>query len=137
MSLNAYQKIQNAVQSPRDTEYRLFAQVTQALIAASGKGNAHPDMVKALDWNRRLWSVLSSDCGAAGNGLPKPLRAQIISLSLFVSRFSSAVIKGEDTADTLIEINRNIMEGLAARARPAAVPEAATAAPSPGLCQDA
>ena len=37
MSLQAYQKAQRSTERPRDTEYRLFAQVTQALIEAVRK----------------------------------------------------------------------------------------------------
>ena len=70
--------------------------------------------IDALDWNRRLWSTLASDCSDSGNGLGGPLRAQIISISLFVNRHSSVVMRGEDDFSTLIEINRSIMQGLIA-----------------------
>lgn len=132
MSLNAYQKAQSAAQSPREAEYRIFAQVTHAMVAARDKGASHPDMVKAVDWNKRLWSVLSSDCGVEGNGLPRELRAQIISLGLFVSRFSSDVIRGRETVDTLVDINRNIMEGLAMRQKAASQSHATAANGIPG-----
>ena len=35
MSLQAYQQVQNTTEDPRRTEYRLFAQVTRALIEAA------------------------------------------------------------------------------------------------------
>ena len=35
----------------------------------------------ALDWNRRLWSTLATDCADSKNGLPGPLRASMISHS--------------------------------------------------------
>src|SRR5512134_1313343 len=94
MSLQAYHKAQRSAEHPRDTEYRLFAQVTQALIEANKTGRANlATLVDALDWNRRLWSTLASDCASDGNKLPDVLRAQIISLSLWVSRFSSEVTR--------------------------------------------
>src|SRR5262249_28411191 len=102
--------------SPRDTEYRLFAQVTQALIEANKVGRANvAQLVDALDWNRRLWSALATDCSSKGNQLSDPLRAQIISLSLWVSRFSSEVARTGASLEPLIDVNRSIMAGLAQR----------------------
>src|ERR1051325_7185237 len=116
MSLQAYQKAQRQSESPRDAEYRLFGQVTHALIEAD-KGN-RTDLAKlidALDWNRRLWSTLAVDCSSSANQLPPNVRAQIISLSLWVSRFSSEVAKSRASLEPLIEVNRAIMQGLAQR----------------------
>src|SRR5262245_27262636 len=116
MSLQAYQKAQRRTENPRDTEYRLFAQVTQALIEANKHGRQNVAMfVDALDWNRRLWSVLASDCASSGNKLPEALRAQIISLSLWVSRFSSDAASTGASLEPLIDVNKSIMAGLSAR----------------------
>ena len=115
MSLQAYQKAQRQADSPRDTEYRLFGQVTHALIEAD-KGRADfKKLIDALDWNRRLWSTLAVDCSSSANQLPPTLRAQIISLSLWVSRFSSEVAKSRGSLEPLIDVNRAIMQGLAQR----------------------
>ncbi|MEQ1864413.1 MAG: flagellar biosynthesis regulator FlaF [Micropepsaceae bacterium] len=113
MSLQAYHKAQRSTERPRDTEYRLFAQVTQALIEAGRKGRADlTGLIDALDWNRRMWSVLASDCASNGNKLPDALRAQIVSLSLWVSRYSSEVARTGATLEPLIDINKTIMAGL-------------------------
>lgn len=113
MSLEAYRRVQKAAESPRQSEYRLFGQVTAALIKAKENSYTGPPLVDALDWNRRLWSTLSTDCGLPGNNLPKQLRAQIVSLALWVSRYSSDVARGKADIDALIDVNRAIMEGLA------------------------
>jgi len=116
MSLHAYQKTQRSTEQPRDTEYRLFAQVTQALIEANAHGRSNVTaLVDALDWNRRLWSALASDCASDGNKLPDVLRAQIISLSLWVSRFSSEAASGGASLEPLIDVNKSIMAGLSQR----------------------
>lgn len=113
MSLQAYQRTAQASENPRQLEYRLFGDVTRALIEAS---KADPTDVQtrinAIDWNRRLWGALASDCGRADNALPESLRAQIISLSLWVSRHSSAVMRREEEFEPLIDVNRIIMQGL-------------------------
>ncbi len=116
MSLKAYQTTQRTVEDPRDTEYRLFGQVTRALIEAKEKELSGVELLKALDWNRSLWRTLASDCSSDGNGLPDSLRAQIVSLSIFVSRHSSVVMRKQASIDALIDINRAIMQGLATKA---------------------
>jgi flagellar protein FlaF len=122
MSLRAYHQAAVRTESPRETEYRLFAQVTLALMEAA-KADPHDvsARIDALDWNRRVWSALSDDCADPGNGLPHQLRASIISLAIYVSRQTSKVIRREDTIESLIEINRMIMQGLAPKSAPAVV----------------
>jgi len=115
MSLKAYQKAQTSAESPRQTEYRLFAQVTGALIRAKESGIKNGAFAEALDWNRRMWSTFTTDCAMEGNQLPKDLRARIISIGMWVSRYTSDVIRNNADIDALIDVNRAIMEGLAAR----------------------
>ena len=121
MSLQAYQQAATRAESPRDTEYRLFAQVTRALIEAAAMDPSEIGRrADALDWNRRVWSTFASVCGQPDNKLPAPLRASIISLSIWVGKHTSLVIRREDDIEPLIEINRMIMQGLAASAQAAA-----------------
>ncbi len=116
MSLQAYQKAQRSAEHPRDTEYRLFAQVTQALIEANKAGRSDlARFVDALDWNRRMWSAFALDCAGEGNQLPDTLRAQIVSLSLWVSRFSSEAAGNGASIEPLIDVNKTIMAGLSQR----------------------
>lgn len=116
MSYQVYQKAQQSAENPSQIEYRLFAQVTNALLRANENNLEGKELMDVLDWNRRLWSTLSSDCGATGNGLPDQLRAGIISLAIWVSKHSSLVMRGQESIEDLININRTIMEGLAAQA---------------------
>jgi flagellar protein FlaF len=71
--------------------------------------------IDALDWNRRMWSALATDCSSSENGLPQSVRAQIISLSLWVNRHSSLVMRKEEDFEALIDVNRMIMQGLSSR----------------------
>jgi flagellar protein FlaF len=113
MSIQAYQNAAAKTESPRQTEFRAFATATRALIdAASLPSTEFARRIEALATNRRLWTLLASDCAAEGNSLPRALRAQIISLSMFVDRHSSAVMRDGASMDVLIEINRTIMQGL-------------------------
>lgn len=127
MSLQAYERAQNTTQSPRQTEYRLFGHVTGALIEARDSGERGKVFFEAIDWNRRLWSTLSSDCGAKGNKLPDQLRAQIVSLAIWVGKYSSKVALGRADIQDLIEVNKTIMEGLATQRGAAQAQEPAPA----------
>ena len=116
MSLTAYQKTQQATENPRSTEYRLFGLVTSALLEASRSEKGNSKIIEAIDWNRRMWSALAADCADEGNLLPPQVRAQIISLSLWVGRYSSQVIQADASIEPLVDINRTIMQGLAPQA---------------------
>ena len=116
MSIKAYQRAATQADNPRQLEYRAFGQVTAGLVRIKeGLPTTAPVIAEALDANRRLWNVLSADCSTPENQLPPPLRAQIVSLALWVSRYSSEVLRNGADLDPLIDVNRTMMEGLAAR----------------------
>jgi flagellar protein FlaF len=111
MSLQTYQATQNTTENPRQTEYRLFAQVTRALMGAcDGERN---EVARAVHWNRRLWLALQADCADDANVLNDQTRAGIISLAIWVDKHSRKVLRGEAEIEPLIDVNRTIMEGLA------------------------
>jgi flagellar protein FlaF len=68
--------------------------------------------MKALHWNRRLWTTLATDCSSPDNRLPMQLRANIISLSIWVDKHTSEVMQKQAAIQPLIDINRIIMQGL-------------------------
>lgn len=114
MSLTAYNQASKRAETPSQTEYRLFAQVTRALMdAKTAPAGAWSQVAEAIDWNRRVWNALALDCAQAENGLPESIRAGIISLAMFISRHSSVAVKNVAEVDTLIDLNRTIMQGLA------------------------
>ena len=133
----AYQQNQNATQNPRDIEYRLLGQVTAALVKADqhfSTANSNADhkkmLVDAVLWNNNVWSVFRVDLLDAGNQLPKELKAQLISLSLFVERETQAVMNGDADLEALIDINQQIIEGLRPRSMASApMPDASQGAP--------
>ncbi|MGH8324346.1 MAG: flagellar biosynthesis regulator FlaF, partial [Steroidobacteraceae bacterium] len=110
--LRAYQNTQTVTEDPRATEYRLFGQVTGALIDAKTTGIAGGALAEAVDWNRKLWRTLAADCMDDRNLLTSDVRAKIVSLSLWVASYSKQVTRTGAPLDPLIEINRTIMQGL-------------------------
>jgi flagellar biosynthesis activator protein FlaF len=121
MSFQAYQSAAQRAESPRGVEYRLFAEVTRSLMDFDRMDPAEVGKrMEALEWNRRMWATLAGDCAAPDNKLPDALRANIISLYLFVERHTPKVWSGEEPVSTLVEVNRAIMQGLMPPERAAA-----------------
>jgi flagellar protein FlaF len=129
MSLQAYQRAAEQAEAPKQTEYRLFGLVTRALMDAEAKDESDVGgRMRALHWNRRLWTALAADCANPSNALPMQLRANIISLSLWVDKHTSSVMRREEQIQPLIDINRIIMQGLSG----AMSSQGASAAPAAG-----
>ncbi|MEJ0043084.1 MAG: flagellar biosynthesis regulator FlaF [Rhizomicrobium sp.] len=112
MTLRAYQDTQRVTEDSRATEYRLFGQVTGALIDAQKREIKGGPLAEAVDWNRTLWRTLAADCMDDRNALTHDVRAKIVSLSLWVTKYSKQVTREGASLDPLIEINRTIMQGL-------------------------
>lgn len=113
MGLSAYQRARGFAEAPRNTEHRLLGQVTGALIEAERAGLKGAALMDAIHWNREVWTTFGATCADGANRLPVPLRASIVSLSLWVDRHSSEVVAGRAALSDLIEVNRLIMDGLA------------------------
>ncbi len=113
MSLTAYQQASARAENPRETEYRLFGMVVRALheVKAYDRSNLGA-LSSVIDWNKRIWAALAQDCADDRNGLSDSLRAGIISLAMFVEKYSVQVIRDGAEIDPLIDINRTVMQGL-------------------------
>ena len=131
MSLQAYQRAAEQAEGPKQTEYRLFGLVTRALMDAEQKDVTDlSGRMRTLHWNRRLWTTLATDCANPDNRLPMQLRANIISLSIWVDKHTSEVMQKQAAIQPLIDVNRIIMQGLSgqmAGSPAAASPEGAAA----------
>ena len=124
MSLAGYASAQTT-EDPRKTEYRIFAQVTRALMDVVDVNALDYKFREAIEWNRRLWNALEIDLASDSNQLPDSLRAQIISVAMWVERHSALVLRGDGRIEPLVTVNRAIMEGLSIEPAPATVSPAA------------
>ena len=108
----------------RETEIAAFGAVNRMIEDAKDEA----DRIRALGKNHDLWSILVKDLALEGNKLPEPIKAQLIGLGLWSMRYSTLAMLKKLSAEPLLEINRNIAEGLALQAQNAgAVPLAAPA----------
>lgn len=113
MARTAYSNTAAPIRTPRGTEYEVFARISHQLKnAASNKKTDYPAFVRALNHNRRLWTLLASDVADKDNALSKELRAQIFYLAEFTIQHTSKVLSGAENEEPLLDINRSIMRGL-------------------------
>ena len=112
MSVLSYQRARQSAETPRETEWRLIAEITSEMAGAWEAGARGAALMPALHRNREMWSTFAAACGATGNALPPVLRAQIMSIALWVDRYTSEVVAGRETIDDLLGVNRDMLEGL-------------------------
>ena len=110
----AYGIPSHAHKPPRAIEYDIFAKITASMRSAiaGGAASSFPALAEALTANRRLWTELATDLASDDNLLPDELRAQLLGLAQFTLRHSDAVLRGEQSADVLVEMNVAVMRGL-------------------------
>ena len=111
MSLARYTAVQNAA-SPREIELRAFRYVNGMLAAA---GNA-AGRATALGKTHQLWSLLLADLMLPGNALPGELKGRIVSLGLWAQREAAARLDDGASLAPLMELHRDMIEGLEAQA---------------------
>jgi len=115
----AYTKTQATTGSYRDTEYRLLGAVTGALVRAKDENIALQEKIKAVLWNDKVWNAFMCDLGSPENTLPKPLKGALLSLAIWVAKETQRILDNEADLDALINVNRQIMEGLRPKQQPA------------------
>lgn len=91
----------------RDQDADVFRRVNAALRAAAGGDGAA--VVRALADNRMLWMTVANLARDPANPLPAPLRGQLVSVGLAVSREMDAPVPD---LPFLIAVNEDIAAGL-------------------------
>ncbi|GLQ05588.1 flagellar biosynthesis regulator FlaF [Sneathiella chinensis] len=118
MYFEAYKKASLATENPSLTEFRLFAEITRELELANKDTKNHKILINALFRNSQLWLTLRTDLMSAENKLDLETKAGLISLAIWVDRFTTPAMKGGIDLDPLIAVNRQIMHGLSEAAKP-------------------
>lgn len=108
----AYGQVIRQTVSPREMEYRVFVEVTQELEAVSTLKSATGRRADAIARNRQLWQTLAYAVTDDANALPAQLRANIISLSMWVTRECTRTLRDNAPLEDMIETNKIIMRGL-------------------------
>ena len=98
----------------REMDAAAFSQAAYVLDQAKQKLSDSDFFEKALKYNQLLWSIIQADVAEKDNKLPDEVKANLMSLSLFVDRQTTKGLSdpNEELFDSLISINLNISEGL-------------------------
>lgn len=110
----SYADIQtDAVADAKDRERQILSRSIDLLVSARDKGNSSLDAVNALHFLNRVWTIFVEDLGSAENALPQELRANLISIGLWLLREAEEIRQGRsDNFEGLIEVSQIIRDGL-------------------------
>ena len=111
MTSNPYESAIETTETPREREYRLLARANQ-MLAETKEVEDVATLYRAVLFNRQIWNTFLVDLTDERNELPLELKGPLISIGIFVEKFSNKVCDGDESVDHLIDINRSIMEGL-------------------------
>jgi flagellar protein FlaF len=129
--VGAYQQQQKRNLSPREVEAMAFTKAALLLEEAKGKSDILEEFAKALRFNHLLWTIIQADLTDPANQLPPEIKANVMSLSIFVDKQTTKALRSSEAKDldVLITINRNLAAGLRTNNVAAQAGVAATTAP--------
>ena len=116
-AVKAYQDAGNHAGSARDREAALFIKAAANLQKAKSEKSTREDWDYALEFNRKIWTFFVGELLDENHEMPKEIRENIVNLGIFTFNQTVKIMSEprNDGVDALININRNIAEGLRAK----------------------
>lgn len=110
----SYAEIQtDSIADARDRERQLLDRSIDLLKAAQERGANSLQAIEAIHFTNRIWATFMEDLGSAENELPKDLRANLISIGLWLMREGEAIRQGRSTNfEGMIEVSQIIRDGI-------------------------
>ena len=110
----SYADIQtDSIADARDRERQLLTRSIDLLAEAREAGRESMQAIEALHFTNRVWTSLIEDLGSPENALPRELRANLISIGLWLMREAEDVRQGRsENFDGLIEVSQIIRDGI-------------------------
>ena len=97
----------------REQERTALERSIALLQEAEKKGPLTREAVEAIFFVRKLWGIFIEDLAKAENELPPKLRADLVSVGLWVMRETEEIRQGRSkNFAALIDVSRTISEGL-------------------------
>jgi flagellar protein FlaF len=112
---NAYSKVAQATQSPKELEAHILLKAATKLQAVRDDWEGRSkDLDEALTYNRKLWTILVTSVTRPENPLPAPIKQNIANLGLFIFNHTLSLMSDAkpERLGILISINRDIAAGL-------------------------
>ncbi|HEV7417853.1 flagellar biosynthesis regulator FlaF [Tianweitania sediminis] len=110
----SYAEIQSdSVADSRDRERQLLSRSIDLLRDARTAGAQSHQSTEAILFLNRVWTTFVEDLGNPENSLPKELRANLISIGLWLLREAEEVRQGRSqNFDGLIDVSQIIRDGI-------------------------
>lgn len=97
----------------REHERTALEKSIELLQAAEQRGVHSREAVDAIYFVRKLWGIFIEDLAKPENGLPDKLRADLVSVGLWMMRETEEIRHGRSSNfAALIDVSRTISEGL-------------------------
>jgi len=115
--LAAYRTVQKITSSDSEIEALVLTRAAQKLAEVQNNWDA-PDRDEILDealrYNQQIWSIFQGELLKEDNPLPRQLREDILSLSVFIDKRIFDVMNSPDPEKltVIVNINLNIAAGL-------------------------
>lgn len=116
-ALSAYTNTAKKTVTPRELEADLLLKAAAKLQAVKeGWPETKGTLFEALNYNRKLWTILATSATSKENPLPQEIKNNIGSLAVFIFGriFDVEFERDPKKLDALIKINREIAQGLSA-----------------------
>lgn len=114
----AYLQTTKVVESPRERESALLMKAAAGLQRIKDDWNASTfeELVAALTFNRKLWSVFMASVTKDDNPLPVEVRQNIANLGMFIMNQTREILQEPnprpEQISVLVTLNRQIAAGL-------------------------
>lgn len=97
----------------REREELALDRAIELMSVAEASGPESPEARSAIHYIQKLWNFLIEDLASPGNALAEQLRADLISVGIWVIREADRIlIDPNKTFAALIEVNKTIRDGL-------------------------
>jgi len=115
--LEAYRTTQKTTVSGRELEAMVLTKAALQLQQCQNNWDAEDRddrLSEAVRYNQTIWSLFQGELAKSDNLLPKKLREDILSLSLFIDKrlFEVLTTPSPEKLNVVININLNIAAGL-------------------------
>lgn len=110
----AYQETGYQTGNPREREAALLIKAAANLQRTKSEESTRKDLDEALTFNRNIWTLFVGELLDENHQMPKQIRENLVNLGLFTFNHTLDILADPDSksVDSLININRNIAEGL-------------------------
>lgn len=116
-AINAYNTVEKATASGRETEARVLSQAALKLRICQKKwddDDRRELLDEALTYNQRIWTIFQTELGKEDNPLPDNIKRDLLRLSGFIDKriFEVMAYPEAEKLNIIIKINENIAAGL-------------------------